>query len=273
MKNTLKTFTLFVRSDKGSTQIANAIRKLNKINSQPLQETNDGDLIIAIGGDGTFIDSVTTTNFSQSKIYVGIHTGTLGFLQNVSANEVFALIKYLNQEKEIQTRQVAVASVSVLLSSGKILHYKSLNEVLIVGDNYSKISFSEYVNNEFLQNVTGNGIVISTNTGDTAYSRNLGGAIIFSDQPQLVCTLETPILNAAYERFITNPVVTSNVSIVINPSNNIRLIIDGIPKDIEIAQIQRVDVSIDGQYYINKFDTELYSKVNAIRQKLLGYDF
>lgn len=274
MKNTIKTFTLFIRSDEKSMQIANSIRKLNNCSLKPLEETDDGDLIIAIGGDGTFLKSVTSTNFSKSKIYAGIHTGTLGFLQNLSADEVFALIKYLSYEKEIKTRKVLVSSVTVNLINGKILSYYSLNEVLIVGNNYSKISFAEYVNDELLQNVTGNGIVIATSTGDTAYSMNSGGAIDFSNHFQLVCTLETPILNADYERFITNPIICSKVKIVPKPSNNISIIIDGISRDIDSSQIKSVDVSMfDDSNYIHKFELETYSKANIIREKILGYDF
>lgn len=274
MKNNIKTFTLFVRPDEKSEQIANQIRHLNSCSKKPLEETHDGDLIIAIGGDGTFLDSVTSTNFNKSKIYAGMHTGTLGFLQNLSANEVFTLIKYLSYEEEIPTRKVLVSSINVNLTNGNTLSYHSLNEILVVGFNYSKISFAEYINGELLQNVSGNGIVISTSTGDTAYSMNSGGAIDFSNHFQLVCTLETPILNAAYERFITNPIICSKVSIVPQSSDKISIIIDGITKEIEPNSIKSVDVSmLDDSNYINKFELETYSKANIIRQKILGYDF
>lgn len=274
MKNNIKTFTLFIRQDENSKQIADYIRTLNNCSEKPLKETNDGDLIIAIGGDGTFIDSVTSTNFSKSKIYAGIHTGTLGFLQNLSANDIFSLVKYLSYEKEIQTRKVLVSSIKVNLTDGSSLNYFSLNEILVVGYNYTKISFAEYVNDELLQNVSGNGIIIATSTGDTAYSMNSGGAIDFSNHCQLVCTLETPILNAAYERFITNPVICNKVSIVPEPSDNISIIIDGITKRIASEGIKSIDVSmLDDSNYINKFELETYSKANVIRNKILGYDF
>ena len=150
--------------------------------------------------------------------------------------------------------------------------FKSLNEVLVVGKNYSKISFSEYVNGELLQNVSGNGIVIATNTGDTAYSMNSGGAIDFSNHYQLVCTLETPIKNAAFERFITNPIICSQVKIVPKCSKNIRIIIDGIVKEISSEDISDINVSIDGSDYINKLELESFSKVNIVRKKILGYE-
>lgn len=273
MKNEIKTFTLFIRPDPKSLQIADSIRRLNECSAVPLKEIKNGDLIIAIGGDGTFIDAVTSTNFSKTKVYAGIHTGTLGFLQNLSAEEIYTLIKYLSYEKEIKTRKVFVSNIVIKMKSSELRKFHSLNEILVCGKDYSKISFAEYVNGELLQNVAGNGIVVATSTGDTAYSMNSGGAIDFSDHFQLVCTLETPIKNAAYERFISNPIICSEVSIVPKEGNDVCVIIDGIVKDVNSKQIEHIDVSIDGSNYINKFELESYSKVNVIREKILGYDF
>lgn len=274
MKNTIETFTLFVRKDEKSEEIAESIRSYNQNSSKPLQEVSyDGDLIIAIGGDGTFLRAVNKTDFDKTKLYTGIHTGTLGFLQNISANEVSFLIKKIHAEKELSVRKMLVSSVTVNLTNKKSLHYYSLNEVLVVGKNYSKISFEEHINGELLQNVSGNGITVATNTGDTAYSMNSGGAIDFSNHYQLVCTLETPIKNASYERFISNPIICSEVSIVPKPSDNIDVIIDGIPKSIDSSQIKSIVVSMLDGNYINKFELGTYSKVNVIRKKILGYDF
>ena len=67
MKNNIKTFKLFVRPDAKSNEIANKIRKLNEQTTNPLIESDEADLIIAIGGDGTFIEAVTSTNFSKAR--------------------------------------------------------------------------------------------------------------------------------------------------------------------------------------------------------------
>lgn len=272
MKNNIKTFSLFIRNDKNSERIADTIRKLNNCSIKPLEECENGDLIIAIGGDGTFIDSVTSTNFDKNKIYAGIHTGTLGFMQNLSENDIFTLIKYLQYEKKIKTRKVYVSKVVVNLKNNYKTEYKALNETLIVGHNYSKISFGEYINGELLQNVTGNGIVIATNTGDTAYAMSSGGAIDLTNNCHLVCRLETAIKNAVFERFFTNPVVCSEVLIKLKPSKNINIIIDGIEKDLLSENLESVEVSMDGSYYINKIELEAFSKVKAIREKILGYE-
>lgn len=273
MKNNIQTFSMFVRPDAKSQQIAEHIRKLNSLSEKPLKETENGDLIIAIGGDGTFIDAVTKTNFSKEKVYAGIHTGTLGFLQNLSANELYALIKYLSYERELQTRKVFVPEIRVTFDDESTRKFNSLNEILICGKNYSKISFAEYINDALLQNVTGNGIIIANSTGDTAYSMNAGGAIDFSEHFQLVCTLETPIQNASYERFLTNSIICPKVTIV--PSTyreTLQIIIDGVPKEIEAEKISSITVSINDSNYIHKFELDSYSKVSTVRNKILGYN-
>lgn len=272
MKNTIKSFQLFVRQDEKSIQIANSIRNIASNLSIPIKESQDGDLVIAIGGDGTFIDAVTSTNFSKDKVYTGIHTGTLGFLQDLSANDIISLIQYINFEREINVRKVFISSVKVFLKDGSYREIFSLNEVLVVGKAYSKISFAEYINGELLQNVSGNGIVIATATGDTAYSLNSNGAIDFSRNFQLVCTLETPIKNAAFERFITNPIICSKININLKSSDNICIIIDGKQKEIESKMIESVEVSMaNDSNYINKLDLMNYSKVRVVRNKILGY--
>lgn len=272
MKNEVKTFRLFVRPDEKSLQIADKLRELNAKKSTPLVESENADLVIAIGGDGTFIHAVTQTHFSKKSVYTGIHTGTLGFMQDLCENDIFSLIQYIDFEKELKTRKVYTASVEVFLKDGTSHRFFALNEVLVAGKDYSKITFAEYVNDALLQNVTGNGIIIATSTGDTAYSLNANGAIDFSNNFQLVCTLETPIRNAAYERFITNPIICSKINLILKPAENISVIIDGITKNIDSHSIERVEVSmVDDSNYINKLDLMSYSKVSVVRNKILGY--
>lgn len=272
MKNTIKSFQLFVRPDEKSLEIADHIRELNSKIATPLKESDDADLVIAIGGDGTFIDAVTNTQFSKDKVYTGIHTGTLGFMQDLSANDIFALIQYINFERELQIRKVYVSSAKVFLKDGNVVEFFSLNEVLVGGANYSKISFAEYINGELLQNVSGNGIVVASSAGDTAYSLNAGGAIDFSRNFQLVCTHVTPIKNAACENFITNSIICSKIKIVLKPAKNISIIIDGRKKEVPSDLIESVEVSMtDDSNYIQKLDLVNYSKVKVVREKILGY--
>lgn len=272
MKNTIKTFQLYVRPDERSQQIADNIRALNAKLDSPLEESLDGDLVIAIGGDGTFIHAVTDTKFSKNRVYTGIHTGTLGFMQDLCENDIYTLIQYINHEDELKTRKVYVSAIKVRLRDGTVQEYFSLNEILVVGKNYSKISFKEYINGEYLQTISGNGIVIASSAGDTAYSLNAKGAIDFSRNFQLVCTLETPMIYAINERFVDNPIICSQIKVILTESDNLQIIIDGREKKIDSHMIESVEVSmLDEANHINKLDLTNYSKVRVFRNKILGY--
>lgn len=273
MKNTIKSFRLFVRDDERSRQIADDIRELNSKISNPFIEKEDADLIIAIGGDGTFIHAVTDTGFSKEKVYTGIHTGTLGFMQDLSANDIFSLIQYLGHEEEITTRKVYVAQTTVRLKNKTSCKFYSLNEVIVAGKDYSKISFAEYIQGELFQKVSGSGIVIASSAGDTGYSLNAKGAVDFSRNFQLVCTLQTPMVYAIHERFIDNPVICSQIKLALEPAGNISIIVDGRVKDIDSNLIESVEVSmLDETNHINKLDLVNYSKVRVFRNKILGYN-
>ena len=271
MKNQVKTFKLFVRPDEKSQQIADKIRELNAKKCNPLVESDNPNLVIAIGGDGTFIRAVTETHFSKDIIYTGIHTGTLGFLQDLCENDIYSLIRYLDFEEELKVRKIYVALIQVFLENGSFEQFFALNDVFIEGEYASKINFAEYINGEFLQNVLGSGILISTNTGDTAFSANLGGAIDFSNNFQLVSMLFAPIKNSITERIIENPIICSKIDLVFKPSNNILIIVDGQKKNIDPTLISRIEVSmIDDSNFINKLDLMNFSKVRAVKEKILG---
>lgn len=271
MKNNIKTFKLFVRPDEKSYEIADKIRRLNTQTSNPLIESDVADLTIAIGGDGSFIEAVTSTNFSKDTIYTGIHTGTLGFLQDLCENDVLSLIQYIKFEKEFKTRKVYIASVKIHLNTGFTINFFALNDIVVAGTDYSKIHFEEYINGELLQKITGSGIIIATNTGDTAHSANAGGAIDFSNNCQLICTPLDPIRNAAFERFLPNSLICSEVNLLFKPSNNISIIIDGRRKDINSSDIKEVEISMINSNFINKLDIMNFSKANVTRKKILGY--
>lgn len=272
MKNNLKTFSLFIKPDEKSEKIAEQIRQINFHSKKPLQEKENGDLILAVGGDGTFLRAVNKTNFSKSSVYVGIHTGTLGFLQDLSESDIYSLIQYLSFEEKIRTRRVPVPTVTVNLLNSEIQVFKVFNEVQICGKDYTKIRFSEYIGREHLQDVSGNGIIISSSTGDTAYSRSAGGAIVFADKPLLVCTLLTPIKNGAYEDYLPNSVICSNATIKLKPASNIQIITDGQIQQIQSEQIKSVEVSMLEDSYVNKLEIKDYSKVGVVRNKILGYN-
>lgn len=274
MKNRIETYSLFVKPDEKSRKIAKQIRLLNDCIKKPfpLKEMENGDLVIAIGGDGTFIDAVTSTQFSKEKIYVGVHTGTLGFLQDLSTEDIPAFINCLRHEKDIKTKtkKVFIPSITVNLNTGETLHYHAVNEVLIGGEHYSKIAFEEYIEGKLLHRVSSSAILIASNTGDTAQSRSAGGPVVFGSHSQLVQTLIMPISHTVNEPFLGASILSSDFYVIMEPATNIEVIIDGLLKEINSYEIESIRVSMNDSDYINKFQLEPCSKVKTVREKIIG---
>ena len=77
--------------------------------------------------------------------------------------------------------------------------------------------------------------------------------------------------NCVNESLVTNSVICSNITLVLKPSKDIGIFIDGQKKDINSSSIERIEVSITkDSNYINKLDIMNFSKVRTIRAKILG---
>lgn len=131
------------------------------------------DYFFSFGGDGTILNALMFVQDLNIPV-VGVNTGRLGFLASFSKEEVFANIdKVLNRELQVTHR-------SVIKVSGPDIDFPfALNDVTISRkETTSMITVHSYIDNEFLNVFWGDGLIISTPTGSTAYSLSCGGPII-----------------------------------------------------------------------------------------------
>jgi len=264
----MKSYTLFLRDDPlrddhRSENFSNKIREL--FSTLNIPESNDGDFVIAIGGDGTFIRAVTETNFNPKKIYAGVNTGTLGFLQTMTEEELLESIT----SKKRKFQKLYVPLIELFYSDGNSELHHCINELVVEGVHGKKLSFKEYVNGQFYQKVSASAVCIAASTcGDTAFSMNAGGAIDFSERKnQLIRTLVVPIRNAMYERFLPNPIISNEV--MLHLESDAQVIIDG--QEFEKTSIEKIIVSYSKRHYIKTMEVKPYSKIDTIRKKILGY--
>jgi|SRR6185503_16897861 len=148
------------------------------------------DLFITLGGDGTLLDTVTLIRDSGIPV-IGINFGRLGFLASINKNDI---------EDAIQ----AVATKNFTLDSRELICINSdtkifaldnfaLNDITIHRrDDSAMITTHVSLNGEFLNSYWGDGIIISTATGSTAYSLSCGGPIIHPGSGSLVLTPVSP---------------------------------------------------------------------------------
>ena len=166
----------------------------------------DIDYLISLGGDGTFLDSIALVEKSGVPV-LGINTGRLGFLSNITLEDCEKTVFNLLQKNyTIEERSLLKVSGD-FLPSGDIPY--ALNEIGIQKRLPTMmISIKVSINGERLPDYWADGLLVSTPTGSTAYSMSVGGPIIV---PEARCLLLSPI---ASHNLSTRPLVISDQSTI-----------------------------------------------------------
>jgi NAD+ kinase len=187
--------------------------------------------VITLGGDGTLL-RVSRANIELDVPFIGINEGSLGFLTAAeSKNWQDVVSKVIKGKFEVSQRMTLEASISQStidnLPAGKASRqstiFRALNEI-VVKSAYRVVNLEVVVNDQKFLNISGDGVIISTQTGSTAYSLSGGGPIV---DPEIDCMLITPI--SAHGLPIPSVVISSNdtVKIKVIKGNDVSLIIDG----------------------------------------------
>mgnify|MGYP003294680829 CR=1 FL=1 len=175
------------------------------------------DLIIVIGGDGSFIHSAKEAAVYKKSVLC-INAGNLAFLAGLEGNELGLLKKLISGEYTTEKRMM----LEVVLKSDnneRLLGY-CLNDVAIARFGGIKlIDLDVFCNGRKINNYRGDGVVISTPTGSTAYSWSAGGPVI---SPDLKCITLTPICTHSP---LNRTLVFNDKSVIsVKPSNSLQKI-------------------------------------------------
>ncbi|MDB5114607.1 MAG: ppnK [Mucilaginibacter sp.] len=168
-----------------------------KINTIPYNVLNEHDhikgiidLFITLGGDGTLLDMVSVISDSGIPV-IGINFGRLGFLASVNKSDIAAAIyAVVNNQFSLDSRGLlSVDSELNVLGKDNF----ALNDITIhKRDDSAMITTHMFLDGEFLNSYWGDGIIIATSTGSTAYSLSCGGPIIFPQSNSIVVTPVSP---------------------------------------------------------------------------------
>ncbi len=150
------------------------------------------DIMFTVGGDGTFLRSVTHIRDLNIPI-LGINTGRLGFLAIVPKDVIEESIELvLKGEYTLQERSLLSVKTTPKVADFSELNF-ALNEVTIAKKNTtSMIGVKTYLNKEYLTNYWADGLIIATPTGSTGYSLSCNGPVVLPDSKNLVITPIAP---------------------------------------------------------------------------------
>ena len=174
--------------------------------------SDDVDLLACIGGDGTFLSFVHKCGFPKAPI-IGINTGHLGFFQEALPSNLRETLDYISKG-EYQLQNICPVQARVVTRRGEFMR-TGLNEIVVRGP-YSHASHYEIsIDNTKIQEFSGDGIIISTPVGSTAYNYSLGGSLVSPDLEVLQLTPIAPMNTNAYRCFKSSLILPSTETITI----------------------------------------------------------
>jgi NAD+ kinase len=179
------------------------------------------DLLVSLGGDGTLL-SLVRRSYGHDKPVLGINAGNLGFLADIPIDYVDDMIdKLLIGDYRIDERMMIEGYIE---SGDERKEFYAFNDVVISRPAVSHmIELNASIDNDWFNTYRGDGLIISTPTGSTAYNLSLGGPIVY---PLSKVFIMTPI---APHSLTQRPLVVPSSQFTINLSSphDLIVIIDG----------------------------------------------
>lgn len=220
------------------------------------------NFLLSIGGDGTLLETITLVRDSVIPI-IGINTGRLGFLANVSKEEIdTAILALVNDKYNIDRRTLLRLETDKNVFGDQNF---ALNEFTVRSHGSpAMMTIHTYINGDYLNSYWADGLIVSTPTGSTAYSLSCGGPIIIPGSASL----------------IINPISPHNLNarpLVISDDDVITLKLEGRNKEYQISLDSRVGViTADTEivikkerFQINLARMENQNFISALRNKLM----
>jgi NAD+ kinase len=135
------------------------------------------DFLVTIGGDGTLISAVRRSYRFQLPV-LGIHAGKLGFLADLDISELESFVdKMVSGDFRIDERAMLQATITTKEGES---HVVAFNDIVLTRPSIAKmIRLETYVDGRSFNTYYGDGVVVSTPTGSTAYNLSAGGPVMF----------------------------------------------------------------------------------------------
>lgn len=182
------------------------------------------DLIVVLGGDGTLL-SVARFLDSRRVPILAVNFGSLGFLTEITLDEMFPTLELILQGKATVQRRMMI-DVAVVRGGQQFAAYRALNDVVLTKAVLARIiDIDVRIDGYFVATYKADGLIVGTPTGSTAYTLSAGGPILY---PTLGAMLVTPI--ASHTLTFRSLVVPDSASIELSlkaTQESVFLTVDG----------------------------------------------
>ncbi len=227
-----------------------------------LKEFDGAWLAVSIGGDGTLLSKAALLARHNTPV-VGINTGHLGYLAACRLNEARDMIERIKAGHCRHEKRTMLELVSI--NDEPCDNIIALNEIAILRqDTTSMISMPTTINGTMLTTYMGDGLVISTPTGSTAYNMSVGGPIMM---PLTSCLALSPI---SPHSLTMRPIVVGDDSEIVVTINTraqwIQVSVDGMAMTLPSGSTVKIACA---PYKLSVIQKEEHNFANTLREKLL----
>jgi len=152
------------------------------------KELPDADMLICFGGDGTILHAARDATLHDVPI-LGINMGSVGFMAELERGELALLAPLAKGEYTIEERMML--DVRVFRGEKQVCQDLALNDAVISKGSMARVAEMEVLTDQVLATaINGDGVIVATPTGSTAYSMSAGGPIV---EPTSQCIIVTPV--------------------------------------------------------------------------------
>ena len=218
------------------------------------QLCNKVDFLVSVGGDGTLL-SVVRNSFKYNIPILGIHLGTLGFLTDIVFEELPEfLIDLMNDNYRIDNRMLVECQINNKT-------FVAFNDVVISRKTVSSmIKIKAKINGNSFNNYYGDGVIISTPTGSTAYNLSVGGPIVYPLTEAFIITPVAP--HSLTQRPLVMP-ADIEIEFKVNDNEGAILLIDGQDTyEVENNTVVKVTISQQKAKLIHRTKRNFFEVLN-----------
>jgi NAD+ kinase len=261
---------IFAKSDAVSKEIENGFKtKLEKAGFTVAPDFDaSAEFIACIGGDGSLLNTLAALRFPDVPI-IGVNTGHLGFFQELQPGELDEFI-FRYKDKQCVVQEFKTLRADIVGADGGEESLLGLNEIVIHGARSHAAYLNIFIGESFIETFRGDGVLVSTPAGSTAYNYALGGSIVDPRLDLLQVTPIAPINNSAYRSFTSSVLLPPHLSVNVFPEfmreNEVIVAADGAERG--CTEVKRIHVAFSGET-VRLLRFPHYDFWNKVKQKLL----
>ncbi|WP_071460389.1 NAD kinase [Bacillus massilinigeriensis] len=226
-----------------------------------VKDYQDANIIVSIGGDGTFLQAVRKTGFREDCLYAGISTrGNLNLYCDFTLEDTSKMIGAI-QNVELEVRRYPLIEVTV----DKEAKFLCLNEFSVRSGIIKTFVMDVFIDDLHFETFRGDGMIVATPTGSTAYNKSVNGAVV---DPLLPCmqVSELASVNNNHYRTLGSSFILSGdrkLSLKVVQDGNDYPIMGMDNEALSIQHVETLDITLSGKYIktVKLKDNSFWEKV------------